>query len=182
MSTANEELLPDEIVTRRLKLRPYRFSDVPEMYAYVQEPGGNRFLEGSGEPLTEKQTEEIIARHILVDKDVRNVWAITIDDVPVGAISINFAKARRIAEIGYHIKQALWGQGYASEAAKAVVDTAFATCRNLQRIQANIHPDNVGSIRVAQRAGMAFEATLRSYSYVAGEVTDEVVYSILRSK
>lgn len=180
MSTTNEELLPDEIVTERLRLRPYRFSDVPEMYAYVQEPDGNRFLEGPGEPLTERETEAIIARHILVDREVRNVWAMTIADRPIGAITINFAKERRIAEIGYHVKKALWGQGYASEAAKAVVNTAFTTCRGLQRIQANIHPENIGSIRVAQRAGMEFEATLRSYSYVAGEVTDEVVYSMLR--
>ena len=170
-----------EIVTRRLKLRPYRFSDVPEMYAYLQEPGGNRFLEGSEEQLTEEATEAMIARHILVDKNLRNVWAITIDDVAVGAITINFAKERRIAEIGYHIKKALWGQGFATEAAQAVVETAFATCTDLQRIQANIHPENKGSIRVAERTGMEFEGTLRSYSYIAGKAVDEAVYSVLRA-
>jgi ribosomal-protein-alanine N-acetyltransferase len=182
MSVINEELLPDEIVTKRLRLRPYRFSDVPEMYAYVQEPDGSRFLEGSEDPLTEKQTEAIIARHILVDKEERNVWAITIDDIPIGAITINFSKGRRIAEIGYHVKKAVWGQGYTSEAAKAIVDTAFANCADLQRIQANIHPENVGSIRVAERAGMEFEGTLRSYSYVAGKPADEAVYSVLRGR
>ena len=175
-----EELLPDEITTARLKLRPYRFADAPDMYAYIQDPDGSRFLEGSNEPLSEQETEAIIARHILADNEVRNVWAITIDDVAVGAITINFSKARRIAEIGYHMKKALWGQGYATEAAKAVVEIAFARCPDLQRIQANIHPDNIGSIRVVERIGMELEGTLRAYSFVNGAPADEAVYSILR--
>lgn len=182
MSKTNRQMLPDTIATERLKLRPYRFSDVPEMYAYVQESDGNRFLEGSRAPLTEEETEAIIARHILVDKDQRNVWAIAIDDLPIGAITINFAKERRIAEIGYHVKKSLWGQGYASEAAKAVVNTAFETCEVLQRIQANIHPENEGSIRVAKRAGMEYEGTLRSYSYIADKAEDEAVYAVLRNR
>ena len=181
MSVKHEDLLPDEIVTKRLKLRPYRFSDAQNMHAYMQELGENRFLEGSGDPLSEKAAEAVIARHILVDKAHRNVWAITIEDLAVGAITINFAKERRIAEIGYHIKKALWGQGYATEAAKAVVAMAFATCPDLQRIQASIHPENKGSIRVAERAGMEFEGTLRSYSYIAGKAADEAVYSVLRA-
>lgn len=177
----SEQSLPEEIDTDRLKLRPYNFSDVPEMYAYLQEPDVGRYLEGSGALLTKKQTEAIIARHILVDREKRNVWAITIDDLPVGAITINFTKERRIAEIGYHVKKSLWGCGYASEAVKMVVDLAFATCPDLQRIQANIHPENEGSIRVAKRSGMEHEGTLRCYSYVAGEAADEAVYAVLRT-
>ncbi len=180
MSTANPLLLADEIVTARLKLRPYRFSDVPEMYAYLQETDGSRFLEGAGSPPTLRETEEIIARHILADNTHRHVWAITIDDLPIGAVTINFFKERRIAEIGYHIKKSLWNQGYASEAAAAVVDAAFETCPDLQRIQANIHPENAGSIHVAKRVGMAYEGTLRSYSYIAGQAADEAVYAVLR--
>ncbi len=176
----NEQVLPDEIRTDRLNLRPYRFSDVTEMHAYLQEPEGSRYLEGSSALLTEEQTEAIVARHILVDKMQRNVWAITLKDAPIGAITINFAKERRIAEIGYHIRRSLWGQGYASEAAKALVEVAFSKCPGLQRIQANIHPENTGSIRVAEHAGMVYEGTLRNYSYVAGEAADEAVYAVLR--
>jgi len=179
MSTETE--LSQEIVTRRLKLRLFRFSDVPEVFAYLQEPDMGRFLEGSSSRPTETETASIIARHILADWMQRNVWAITINDIPVGGISINFEKEHRIAEIGYSVKKTLWGQGYASEATRAVIDTAFETCPDLQRIQANIHPQNAGSIRVAKRVGMVYEGTLRSYSYVRGEVADEDVYAILRN-
>jgi RimJ/RimL family protein N-acetyltransferase/GNAT superfamily N-acetyltransferase len=182
MGTSNEELLPNEIVTSRLRLRPYRFSDVPEMFAYLQEPWEGEYLEGPEFTRTEAEVEAIIARHILVNREQRSVWAITIDDRPVGAITINFSKERRIAEIGYHVKRSLWGQGLASEAAEAVIDAAFANCSQLQRIQANIHPENIGSIRVVERAGMTFEGTLRSYAYIAGKAADEAVYSLVRSR
>ncbi|NOX52284.1 MAG: GNAT family N-acetyltransferase [Gammaproteobacteria bacterium] len=173
--------LSQEIVTKRLKLRLFRFSDVPVVFEYIQEPDMGLFLDSSVSICTEADTAAIIARHILVDRTQRNVWAITIDDLPVGGISINFAKEHRVAEIGYSVKKALWGQGYASEATQAVIDAAFETCPDLRRVQANIHPQNEGSIRVAKRAGMVYEGTLRSYSYVRGEVADEDVYAILRN-
>ena len=75
---------------------------------------------------------------------------------------------------------AVWGQGYASEAGKAVVDAAFDAYPQLQRIQAGIHPDNVGSIHVAQRIGMEYEGTLRCYAYVKDKVADEAIYAVLR--
>ncbi len=136
MSMAIRQMLPEEIATERLKLRPFGFSDVPEVFAYLREPDMGRFLEGSPLPPTEAETASIIARHILVDREHRNVWAITSGDIPVGGISINFAKEHRIAEIGYSVKKALWGQGYAGEATNAVIDAAFEACPDLQRIQA----------------------------------------------
>ena len=182
MRLASRHTLPEEIETKRLTLRPYRFSDVPEMYAYLQEPEGGRFLEGSGSLLTEDEVQTIVARHILVDKEQRNVWAIVLDTMLIGGITINFSKQRRIAEIGYHIKKPLWGQGYASEAATAVVEAAFECCPNLQRIQAGIHPENEGSIRVAKKAGMAYEGTLCAYSFIDGQAADEAIYAVLRNK
>ena len=182
MSMSVRQMLPEEIATPRLNLRPFNFRDVPAVFAYLQEPAMGLFLEGPSPPPTEEETAKIIARHMLVDRQQRNVWAITIDDLPVGGLSISFEKEHRIAEIGYSVKKTLWGQGYATEATKAVVDLAFEVCPDLQRIQANIHPQNEGSIRVAKRVGMEYEGTLRSYSYVRDGVADEDVYAILRNQ
>ena len=173
--------LASELQTARLMLRPYRFTDVPEMHDYLQVPAARNFLENADTTLTVQQIEAIIARHLLVDPRERCVWAITRDSRPMGAITINFEKQSRIAEIGYHISQRLWGQGYASEAANAVVNAAFTTRTQLQRIQAHIHPENTASIRVAERTGMRYEGTLRCYAYIAGEPADEAVYAVLRS-
>ena len=174
-------MLPEAITTSRLVLRPFRFADVPEFFAYLQEPDMGRFLEGSRRPPTEEEAARIGARNILADRDERCVWAITIDEVVVGAITISFEKNQRIAEIGYSVKKPLWGQGITSEAARAVVDTAFEHMPDLQRIQASIHPQNAASIRAAANAGLVYEATLRAYSFVDGEISDEVICALVRS-
>lgn len=173
-------VLRAHLPTARLMLRPFRFSDVPAVHAYLQDPEMGRYLEGAQTPPTEPETAEIIARHILADRRQRCVWAVTVDDRPIGAVSHNFIHAHRVAEIGYSIGRADWGRGLATEAAGAVITEAFASCGDLQRIQAGIHPDNAASIRVAQRLGMTREGTLRAYAYVNGAVADEAVFAVVR--
>jgi len=50
----------------------------------------------------------------------------------------------------------------------------------LNRIQARCKVVNVGSARVMEKAGMAFEGVLREYSFSKGEYLDLKMYSILR--
>lgn len=55
-------------------------------------------------------------------------------------------------ELGYTFQRSSWGQGYASEAAQCVFDYARDVLR-LPRVISLIHPENVRSLRVAQRLG-----------------------------
>jgi [ribosomal protein S5]-alanine N-acetyltransferase len=59
-------------------------------------------------------------------------------------------------ELGYRLARRAWGRGYATEAATAVRDYAFATL-GLTRLVALIDPANTASLRVAQKLGMAYE-------------------------
>jgi len=56
-------------------------------------------------------------------------------------------------EIGWHLKKSAWGKGYATEAAKAILDYGFNTLK-LPVIYAIARSDNVRSLRVIQRLGM----------------------------
>ena len=58
-------------------------------------------------------------------------------------------------EIAYLLDRAVWGQGLATEAARAALRFGFDT-QNLDRIIAIVHPDNLGSQKVALKAGLAF--------------------------
>lgn len=60
-------------------------------------------------------------------------------------------------EVGYHVRAALHGQGYATEAATACRDFA-RTELNAAELVAIIHPDNTASERVAQKIGMTRRA------------------------
>jgi ribosomal-protein-alanine N-acetyltransferase len=56
-------------------------------------------------------------------------------------------------EIGYHLRRDHWGQGYATEAAQACRDWAFAN-RNAEYVISFVRPENSPSRRVADRNGM----------------------------
>jgi ribosomal-protein-alanine N-acetyltransferase len=57
--------------------------------------------------------------------------------------------------VAYALAPEFWGQGYASEAARAVRDHAFRTLE-APFVISLILPENTGSIRVAERNGMTF--------------------------
>jgi RimJ/RimL family protein N-acetyltransferase len=67
-------------------------------------------------------------------------------------------------ELGYRLARAAWGQGYATEAARAVRDFAFASL-GLKRLIAMIDPFNVASIRVAEKIGMRYEKDIIFVGY-----------------
>ena len=56
-------------------------------------------------------------------------------------------------DLGYTFDPASWGHGYATEAARCVFDYARANL-GWRRIVSVIHPDNVRSLRVAERSGL----------------------------
>jgi len=57
-------------------------------------------------------------------------------------------------EVGYHLRRDHWGQGYATEAARACRDWAFAN-RNADYVISLIRPENLPSCRVAERNSMS---------------------------
>lgn len=67
-------------------------------------------------------------------------------------------------EIGYRLAWSAWGKGYATEAARAVRDYAFAAL-GLKRLIAMIDPSNLASIRVAEKIGMHYEKDIRLEGY-----------------
>jgi RimJ/RimL family protein N-acetyltransferase len=64
-------------------------------------------------------------------------------------------------ELGWALVRDYWGHGYATEAAAAVRDAAWAEL-GLDRLVSLIHPDNTRSIRVAERLGAHFEENVES--------------------
>lgn len=65
------------------------------------------------------------------------------------------------AEIGWRFVRDCWGKGYATEAARAVLDHAHVH-PDIQRVFAEIDPRNTGSIGVAVKLGMRACPTFRT--------------------
>lgn len=76
-------------------------------------------------------------------------------------------------ELGYRLARRAWGQGYATEAGRAVRDYSFSVL-GLPRLIALIDPQNVASLRVAAKVGMRYEKDVM----LDGYTHPDHVYSI----
>jgi RimJ/RimL family protein N-acetyltransferase len=76
--------------------------------------------------------------------------------------SANPADLTDDVEVGWHLARAHWGHGYATEAARALINHGFHTL-NLDTINAVVNPANAASIRVTQRLGMTPLGRTRKY-------------------
>jgi len=81
-------------------------------------------------------------------------------------------------EIGWAVRRADWGKGYASEAARRVLEFAFGRLR-AHRVVAFCHAGNAASARVMVKLGMQHEGTLRETRWLRGQWWDELVYAVV---
>jgi ribosomal-protein-alanine N-acetyltransferase len=175
-------ILPEVIDTPRLRLRSWQLGDVDDVFAYAQDPEWSRFLRMLPSPYTRTDAERFIARQLLLDRRAHPAWAILLDGRGVGGINLRFNFEHRLAELGYSVARSLWNQGYVTEAARAVVDAAFETHAELDRIRAMADARNTASQRVMEKIGMTREGVLRRNRVERGEAIDEAWYGILREE
>lgn len=174
------DALPDVIETERLLLRPWRLDDVDAVFAYAQDPEWSRFLRALPRPYTRNDAIQFVARQVLLDRTRRPTWAVTREATPIGGIGLGFEHDHAIAEMGYSIAREHWNRGLCTEAARAVIDTAFSTYEGLDRICARADDENTASQRVMEKIGMTKEGVLRMSRVERGEAIDEAWFAILR--
>jgi RimJ/RimL family protein N-acetyltransferase len=73
----------------------------------------------------------------------------------IGSMDLSLEPDRMTAALGYWIGEDYWGQGYATEAARAVLEFAFDILK-LNAVVASALPDNDRSIRVLRKAGLGY--------------------------
>lgn len=172
--------LPFVINTKRLVLRPLEFGDVDDILAYAADEEWSRYLAGTPQPYRREDAVQFVARQALTDRGGHPAWAVVHEGTAVGGVNIRFYYEHAVAEMGWSIHRRLWGQGLATEAARAVVDAAFSAYTQLRRIGARADARNLASHRVMEKLGMRKEGTLRQARVARGECIDETHYGLLR--
>ncbi|QUG41561.1 GNAT family N-acetyltransferase [Psychrobacillus sp. INOP01] len=101
-------------------------------------------------------------------------------DVLIGTIGLFqvLRGPRQSALLGYSLDKEHNGKGYTTEATNLVVDYAFENL-NLHRIEAGVMPDNIGSIRVLEKAGFHKEGVARKNVEINGRWEDHQMLAIL---
>jgi RimJ/RimL family protein N-acetyltransferase len=135
-------------------------------------------------PNSPDETRGFIARAMATRKERprKNLeLAVTLRDGGrlIGGAGIHVAgRNERKAWIGYCFHREVWGQGYGTETARALVGFGF-TSLGLHRIYATCDAANRPSQRVPPKAGLQLEAQLPEDDYIRGRWRDSLVYGIL---
>lgn len=85
----------------------------------------------------------------------------------------------RKCTIGYELSREVEGQGYMSEALRAVIAWGWSEM-SLNRIEAQVHPDNLSSITLLERLGFVREGRLRQVGFWGGSFHDMYQYALLK--
>jgi ribosomal-protein-alanine N-acetyltransferase len=130
-------------------------------------------------PYTEAHARDFLA-HVRQQNPV-TVWAIEVDGYAAGAIGLMMLSdvERVSAEIGYWLGEAYWGRGVATATLRAVTTEAFRRF-DLHRIFALPFGDNVGSIRVLEKAGYSLEGRMPDSAIKNGVVRDQWMFGAYR--
>ena len=169
--------------TERLLLRQVQVSDAKDLHAYFSD--AQALVHISKEPVaTLEETETILswnAGYLAARESFRFAIVLKENGTVIGTIDFhNLAPEHHRMEIGYFMTRAAWGRGYMTEAIREVIRFAFEEM-GFHRIEAECETENIRSIRVLERCGMSFEATLRENEINKGRFVSNHVYAILNS-
>jgi ribosomal-protein-serine acetyltransferase len=99
-----------------------------------------------------------------------------------GAIRLNyFEHHNQKVALGYLIDTAHQGKGLVGRSARAMIDFAFNEL-NMNRIELRCVPENLASVKVAERLGFVQEGRLRQAEMLDQGLVDLLVYSLLKSE
>lgn len=168
--------------TERLTLRAFNLSEAPRVNLLAGEREIAATTAIIPHPYPDGEAERWIATHAQKWSDGVGVdFAIVLraDNTLIGAIGWMLKPVHQRAEVGYWIGRKFWGNGYATEALRAVIDHAFSL--GINRVFAEHFAHNPASGRVMQKAGMKHEGTLRQHMVKWDQPVDCEVYGILAS-
>ncbi len=151
------------IETERLILRTWMPSDAPALHAIRSDADVGRYLAGTPTPSIDDVTQWIQRQMDEQEREGFSLWPVIRKDDGrlIGRAGLH-RMPEGYVEAGWIFARDVWGNGYATEAARASIDYGFNVVR-LSHIYALINPDNAPSIAVAYRVGMRFDRVVRAY-------------------
>ncbi|MCM3734977.1 GNAT family N-acetyltransferase [Bacillus cytotoxicus] len=172
------------LITERLRLRPLTIDDATDVFEYASNLEIATYTVWY--PHETLEDSQIFVQSILdqYEKGEIATYGIELKNEKkiIGTCGfIDYEKNHHKAELAYALSPNYWGQGFATEAAKACIHYGFAILQ-LNRIEAGCHASNTQSERVMKRLGMQYEGTMRKDMFVKGAYRDTKIYSILREE
>ena len=170
--------------TERLLLRPFEPSDAWD----VQRLAGDRAIADTTlnvpHPYEDGMAEEWISTHqpgFEAGKLANFAIVLRASGELIGAIGLRIVRRFERAVLGYWIGRPYWGNGYCTEAGRAILEHGFGTLK-LNRIHASHLTRNPASGRVMRKLGMAHEGRARQHVRRWDAFEDLEFYGILKAE
>ncbi|GAA2226089.1 GNAT family N-acetyltransferase [Herbiconiux moechotypicola] len=171
------------VVTPHLDLRPHRHDDLDDLVRYHSDPEVVRYIPWPVR--TRAQVAEALAARVrqgIVGEE--GEWLVLAVELReqrrvIGEVLLKYDSATDArGELGYAFASDVHGQGYATEAAGAMLRLAFGEF-GLHRVIARLDARNGDSARLLTRLGFRQEAHFVRDEYFKGEWTDTLVFAML---
>lgn len=159
--------------TTNLTLRPWEESDAECLYHFAKNP---KIGPIAGWPPHQSVQDSLYIIKTVFSK--RETYAVVYDDIPIGCVGLLFHPhtnhwwGEGAAELGYWIAEEYWGNNYACEASKVLIDRAFNEL-DVDKIYASYRCENAQSKRVLEKLGFKFYSELVNENYL-GEFFKEI--------
>jgi ribosomal-protein-alanine N-acetyltransferase len=155
------------IETNRLKLRPFSLDDVEPLLQILNTQGILRYF-----PISDPPDRERVRR--LVQRQIDHWlehsygwWAVELlqESRLIGWSGLQYLPETDEIEIGYLLGKQYWGNGLATESAKAGLEFGFNQL-GFQEIIGIVHPENFASQRVLEKIGLKFQEKAEYFGMV----------------
>ena len=170
------------LTTSRLLLREFAESDWQAVFQYQSDPAYLRYHPCSHR--NELDVRSFVRMFIEWSMEVprkKYQFAIILKNEQrlIGNCGVRMQTPHaQIADIGYEIDRRYWGQGYATEAARALLAFGFNQL-HLHRIWAYCIAENTASAHVLEKIGMVYEGLQRETEHMKNRWWDTLHYAIL---
>jgi RimJ/RimL family protein N-acetyltransferase len=148
-------------------LRPVEDSDLDALFEQMRDPESIWMAAFTAENPDDRAAFDVHMAKVLASREATN-RAVTVDGRLVGSIACFFIEGD--AEITYWIDRSFWGQGIASRALALLLESV-----RVRPLFARAASDNLGSIKVLQRAGFAIIGTERAFANGRNEEIEETI-------
>ena len=144
--------------SRRLGFRNWSMDDLDLAYGLWGDFEVTKLFDARG-PLSKEQVKDKLVQELAtLSAHEIQYWPVFLleSGEHIGCAGLRpYDIAKGIFEIGFHIRSNHWQKGYATEAARAVIDYAF-TCLNVKALFAGHNPKNLSSRRLLLKLGFHY--------------------------
>ena len=148
-------MIRTQLETERLRLRLFTHDDLPVMHILNSDPDVVKYADDPVKDIDE--TRQRLEQGPLADYEKYGYgrFAVELKETGkfIGFCGIKYLPEIDLPEVGYRYMKEYWGKGIGTEAAKVCVEFARDDLK-IKKLIALIVPENIGSIRVAEKLGM----------------------------